>query len=117
MNSNDLSRRSFMVRTILAIFAFIGAALAAALGGFGIVPALKKREPGWSDAGAVADLVVGEPQERRFSELVTSGWQSEKQERTIWVVKKPDQSVVAYSSSCTHLGCGYRWVEAQHAGQ
>ena len=102
-----------MVRTIIAIFAFIGASLGAALGGFGIIPALKKRETGWSDAGTVAELTVGRPQERRFSELVKSGWQSEKQDRTIWIVKKPDNSVVAYSSSCTHLGCGYRWVEAQ----
>ncbi len=113
MSNNDVSRRSFMVRTIIAIFAFIGASLGAALGGFGIIPALKKREPGWSDAGTVAGLTVGQPQERRFSELVKSGWQSEKQDRTIWIVKKPDNSVVAYSSSCTHLGCGYRWVEAQ----
>jgi menaquinol-cytochrome c reductase iron-sulfur subunit len=113
MSNNDLSRRSFMVRTIIAIFAFIGASLGAALGGFGIIPALKKREPGWSDAGTVADLVAGEPQERRFSEIVKSGWQSEKQDRTIWIVKKPDNSVVAYSSSCTHLGCGYRWIAAQ----
>jgi len=113
MSNNDVSRRSFMVRTIIAIFAFIGASLGAALGGFGIIPALKKREPGWSDAGTVADLVAGQPQERRFSEIVKSGWQSEKQERTIWIVKKPDNSVVAYSSSCTHLGCGYRWIEAQ----
>ena len=52
-----------MIRTIIAIFAFIGASLGAALGGFGIVPALKKREPGWSDAGTVADLVVGRPQD------------------------------------------------------
>jgi len=113
MSNNDVSRRSFMIRTIIAIFAFIGASLGAALGGFGIIPALKTREPGWSDAGTVADLVVGQPQERRFSEVVKSGWQSEKQERTIWIVKKPDNRVVAFSSSCTHLGCGYRWVEAQ----
>ncbi len=113
MSNNDVSRRSFMVRTIIVIFAFIGASLGAALGGFGIIPALKKRETGWSDAGTVAELTVGQPQERRFSELVKSGWQSEKQDRTIWIVKKTDNSVVAYSSSCTHLGCGYRWVEAQ----
>jgi menaquinol-cytochrome c reductase iron-sulfur subunit len=113
MNNNDVSRRSFMVRTIIAIFAFIGAGLGAALGGFGIIPALAKREAGWSDAGVVADLVVGRPEERRYSELVKSGWQTEKQDRTIWIVKKTDNSVVAYSSNCTHLGCGYRWVAAQ----
>lgn len=113
MSNHDMSRRSFMVRTIIAIFAFIGAAFAAALGGFGIMPALKKREPGWSDAGTVADLAEARPQERRFSEIVKSGWQSEKQERTIWIVRKADSTLTAYASSCPHLGCGYRWVEAE----
>lgn len=106
----DVSRRNFMVRTIAGIFVFIGSALTVTLGGFGIVPALKKREPGWSDAGTVDLLSVDQPQERRFLQVVKSGWQSEKQERSVWLVKKTDGSVLAYSSSCPHLGCGYRWV-------
>ncbi len=106
----DTSRRSFMVRTIIAIFVFIGAVMAAALGGFGIIPALKKREPGWSDAGTIADLAVDQPQERRFQETVKIGWQSQRQERSVWVVKRMDGMVRVYSANCPHLGCGYRWI-------
>jgi hypothetical protein len=53
MNKQDVTRRNFMIRTIIGIFVFIGTVLAAALGGFGIIPALTKRAPGWSDAGTV----------------------------------------------------------------
>jgi menaquinol-cytochrome c reductase iron-sulfur subunit len=112
MGENDLSRRNFMIRTIIGIFVLIGAAMTAALGGFGVLPALKKKKPGWSDAGSVADLQVDQPQERRFFETVKSGWQKENVERTVWLVKKPDNSVTAYSPNCPHLGCGYRWVAA-----
>jgi len=105
----DISRRSFMVRAIVGIFVFIGAALAIPLGGFGILPALRKKDPGWSDAGTVSDLAVNEPQERRFFQLVKSGWLEEKQERSIWLVKKEDGRLVAFSPNCPHLGCGYRW--------
>ena len=110
MDGQDVTRRNFMVRTIIGIFIFIGAALAAALGGFGIIPALKKKELAWSDAGTVADLPVDQPQERRFFEVIKSGWQSEKQERFVWLLRKSDNTVIAYSPNCPHLGCGYRWI-------
>ncbi len=106
----SMNRRNFMVRTILAIFGFIGAVMTVALGGFSIIPALKKRMPGWSDAGTIDDLVADQPAERRFFETVKSGWQSEKVERSVWLVKRPDGSVQAFSASCPHLGCGYRWI-------
>ncbi len=109
MNGQSLSRRSFMVRTIVVIIAFISAAMAAVLGGFGIAPVLRKRAPEWSDAGSAADLQVNEPQVRRFFQTVKTGWQEEKAERTVWLVKRPDESVTAYSPNCPHLGCGYRW--------
>jgi menaquinol-cytochrome c reductase iron-sulfur subunit len=111
--STSMNRRSFMVRTILAIFGFIGAVMAVALSGFGIVPVLKKRKAGWSDAGTISDLAVDQPSERRFLEVVKSGWQSEKVERSVWLVKRPDGSVEVFSASCPHLGCGYRWI-AEH---
>lgn len=110
---NNVSRRNFMVRTILGVFAFISAVLGVTLGGFAIMPALKKRTPEWSDAGTIEELVIDEPRERRFFEEVKSGWQSKKQERSVWLVRKAGGEVLAYSSHCPHLGCGYRWIPAQ----
>jgi len=111
--STSMNRRNFMVRTIVAIIGFIAAVMAVALGGFSIIPVLKKRTPGWSDAGTIDDLAVDQPSERRFFETVKSGWQSEKVERSVWLVKRPDGSVQVFSASCPHLGCGYRWI-AEH---
>jgi menaquinol-cytochrome c reductase iron-sulfur subunit len=113
MSEQDVTRRNFMVRAIVGVVVFITGALAVPFGGFSILPSLKKREPGWSDAGTATDLVINEPQERRFTQIVKSGWQEEKQERSIWIVKGPDNSVTAFSPNCTHLGCGYRWFTAE----
>jgi len=113
MGDQEVTRRNFMVRAIIGIFVFIGAVLAIPLGGFGILPAFRKKATGWSDAGTVNDLMVNEPQERRFLQLVKSGWQEAKQERSVWLVKRLDKSVVAYSPNCPHLGCGYRWFVAE----
>jgi menaquinol-cytochrome c reductase iron-sulfur subunit len=112
MSDQDVSRRNFMVRAIVGIGAFISAAVAVPLAGFGILPVLRKQAPGWSDAGTSADLAVNEPQERRFFQVVRTGWQEERVERTIWLVKKQDGSVTAFSPNCPHLGCGYRWFSA-----
>ncbi|HYA87006.1 MAG TPA: ubiquinol-cytochrome c reductase iron-sulfur subunit [Nitrospirota bacterium] len=112
MSDRDITRRNFMVRTIIGIIVFISAVLAIPFGGFGILPALSKKETGWSDVGTIADLAVNEPQERRFMQLVKSGWQEEKLERSLWLVKRPDGLVTAFSPNCPHLGCGYRWFDS-----
>jgi len=109
MSEQGVSRRNFMTRTIIGIIAFIGAAITVPLAGFSILPAIRKREPGWSDAGSASDLAVNEPQERRFTQIVKNGWQEDHVERTVWLVRKTDGSIRAFSPSCPHLGCGYRW--------
>ncbi len=113
MSDQNVSRRNFMTRAIIAIAAFLGAAAAVPLAGFGILPVLRKREPGWSDTGSAAELKVNEPQERRFLSAVKTGWQEEKVERAVWLVRRPDGGVTAFSPSCPHLGCGYRWFGAE----
>jgi len=109
MSDQNVSRRNFMVKAIIGISAFIGAAVAIPLAGFGILPVLRKKEPGWSDAGTAAELAPNEPQERRFVQTVRAGWQEGRVERTVWLVKRTDGSVTAFAPNCPHLGCGYRW--------
>jgi len=109
MSDQNVTRRNFMVRAIIGIGTFISAAVAVPLAGFGILPVLRKKEPGWSDAGTSTDLAVNEPQERRFFQTVRTGWQEERVERTVWLVKKQNGTVTAFSPNCPHLGCGYRW--------
>lgn len=117
MDTLDRSRRSFMIRAIVGISLFIGAVLSVPLGGFAVFPALRRREPAWNNAGPAPDLPINTPVERRFFEMVKKGLREQKAERAAWFVKKPDGTVVAFSPSCPHLGCGYRWIEAKNEFQ
>jgi Rieske Fe-S protein len=112
MNIESEGRRNFMIRAIIGIAAFIGGVVTVPLAGFGILPVLRKKAAAWSDAGSLRDLQVNDPQERRFLETVKQGWQEEKVERAVWLVRTAEGGVRAFSPSCPHLGCGYRWFSA-----
>ncbi len=101
-----------MLKTIAAVGVLLTTAIGAPLAGFAILPTIKKKEPEWSDVGTVDDLKINQPVERRFFQTVRSGYYEEKVERTAWVLKRADDKVIAYSPSCPHLGCGYRWDES-----
>ena len=34
--------------------------------------------------------------------------------KAVWAVKQADDRVTVFSPMCTHLGCGYRWEDADH---
>jgi menaquinol-cytochrome c reductase iron-sulfur subunit len=42
------------------------------------------------------------------------GWKIMSEKSTTWVVKSPDDQVVAFGPQCTHLGCAYHWDEAKN---
>ena len=39
------------------------------------------------------------------------GWKLISEKATVWVVKRSETEVIAFSPVCTHLGCAYRWEE------
>ncbi len=69
------------------------------------------KSPDWVDAADVNTLRPGEPREVMFVRSRADGWRVVNEKATAWVVKLDPQHVVAYSPSCTHLGCAYHWDE------
>ncbi len=67
------------------------------------------KSPDWVDAADVNTLAAGEPREVVFLRSRVDGWRVLNEKATAWVVKMDPQNVVAYSPSCTHLGCAYHW--------
>ena len=110
---NEASRRNFMTKMIYGSIALISGAIAVPLAGFGVLPTFKKKEAGWSELGSFDELPTNTPVMKHFMQTVKSGYYEEKVERTIWIIKKEDKTMVAYSPSCPHLGCGYQWAEGE----
>jgi Rieske Fe-S protein len=108
------TRRRFYVGAIYAIGGVIGAALS--------VPALlyvffspkARKESEWVEAGDVTSLAPNQPVEMVFRRNRVDGWKVVSEKGTAWVVKNPDQSVAAFGSQCTHLGCAYHWEEGKN---
>jgi menaquinol-cytochrome c reductase iron-sulfur subunit len=93
----------------------LGALIAGALG----VPALlylftqpkSRSRQEWVEIGDTTKLAVDSPVEIAFRRNRADGWKVTSEKNTAWVVKRPDNTVVAFGPQCTHLGCAYHWDE------
>lgn len=98
-----LDRRHFARRTLGALGAFF----AALFGVPGIAaladPALKSVGSAWAKVASAAGLKEGVA--HRFSYEVRAGW--ERRKETGFLLRK-GETIVAFSSRCTHLGCKVR---------
>ncbi len=111
---NELSRRKFLSRAIGLIGALITA-------GFG-VPAVAyllgtTRQRGhvqtWVPLGAASKVEVGTPALFKASVERTTGWVTQTDELSVYVITDNGRDYVALSNVCTHLGCRVRWVAEQ----
>ncbi len=108
------TRRSFFIGAIYALWGSIAAALSLpALVYLFFPPKIRKAEE-WVDVGDVAKLAPDEPVEMTFRRNRIDGWKIISEKTTAWVVKFPDNHVVAFGPQCTHLGCAYHWEEGKN---
>jgi len=107
------SRRRFFVGAIYALWAAIGSALGIPALVYLFLPPKARKDDQWVDAGDVSKLAPGSPVELAFRRNRVDGWKVISEKSTAWVVKQPDNTVVAYGPQCTHLGCAYHWEDKQ----
>ncbi len=67
-----------------------------------------------ADGGSIRHLQLALPPRSPFNRKRVDGWKVTTEKATAWVVKKPDNEVVAFSPICTHLGCAYHWDDPSH---
>lgn len=104
-----MPRRAFHLAVIYILGALIGLALAIPTLIYLLVPPRTRRNSAYVDAGDIAQLTPGVPVEMSFQQSRVDGWRVVTEKRTAWVVKEPDNKVVAFGPQCTHLGCAYHW--------
>jgi len=106
------TRRSFYSAVIAGLGTVIGAALAVPAAAYLLFKPKSDRKAQWVDAAELNSLQVGKPEEVVFRRSRVDGWRVVNEKATAWVVRTDQQNVVAYSPSCTHLGCAYHWDDA-----
>lgn len=107
------NRRTFLGWLVGGIAALVGAAVGLPLAAYTVLPALKRQETTWSDAGPVSGLSPEQPKELEVVIAIKDGWQTITAKKSVWAYRRPDGAVTVYSPICTHLGCGYRWEPAE----
>jgi len=103
------TRRNFSAIAIHGIWAVIVAALGLPAIGYLLIPAKFRRKSDFVEAGDISQLSPQVPLEIAFRRNRVDGWRVVSEKSTAWVVKLPDNNVVAYAPQCTHLGCAYHW--------
>src|ERR671925_710571 len=98
-------RRSFLVRTMVAIHGAIGATLAFILGGSALAPAFTRRSDTWLRATALDNLPEGEPLPVTLRVARQDGFTQVVDRTVVYLMKTGDNQVRAMHSTCTHLGC------------
>ncbi len=106
-----MTRRGFYESSIFALAAAINIAMAVPSLAYLLLSKKAKSATGWTDASSLSALPTGTPTRVRIHRERQDAWKKSVEELTVWAVKKSDSDVVVYSPQCTHLGCGYRWVE------
>lgn len=107
------NRRSFFLAGIYGLWGVISAALALPAAFYLLLPPRTRRASEWVDAGDASRLQPGTPEEFVFRRNRVDGWKITSEKSSAWLVKTPEQKVVAYGPSCTHLGCAYHWEEGK----
>lgn len=106
------TRRRFFAWVTTVAMGIVGFGLTVPLIGYVMGPALTRRASSWSEIGPIDTLPTGKPEELEFVNTVTDGWRTASVKKVVWAVKQPAGDIVVFSPICPHLGCGFRWDEA-----
>ena len=105
------NRRNFFLALIYGLWGLIAAALGLPAAAYLLLPPRARKEPEWVEAGSLAQLQTGVPEQVVFRRNRVDGWKVSSEKTSVWVLKKADNQVLAFAPQCTHLGCGYHWDE------
>jgi menaquinol-cytochrome c reductase iron-sulfur subunit len=108
------TRRNFYVAAIYGIWAAVAAALGIPAFIYLLFPPRLPKENEWVEVGDITHMAPDSPVEMVFRRTRVDGWKIMSEKSTTWVVKSPDDQVVAFGPQCTHLGCAYHWDEAKN---
>ncbi len=115
MKSSDgpISRRQFMSTAIAALGGLISAAIGLPAIAYIIGPALQKKAENWIRLAALSKVELGTPTLFKASVELQTGWITDREEISVYVLTEDGQDYVAMSNICTHLGCRVRWIAEQ----
>ena len=110
----QLDRRSFMGLVTWAIGGIIGAGSGIPAIAYIIGPAMRKEEvQDWIRLGSATKVELGIPTLFKTKIERQTGWITDEEELSVYVLTENGRDFVAMSNICTHVGCRVRWITDQ----
>jgi len=105
-----VSRGNFMKITIAGIGGLIGLSYTIPAIAYVLGPALQKSTSEWIPLGSVSKVEVGVPTLFKTTLQTQTGWITNDEEFSAYVLTEDGQNFIVMSNICTHLGCRVRWI-------
>lgn len=110
----QMGRRSFFGTVTWLLGALIGAVYAIPAIAYLIAPALQREEENeWLSLGSTSRVELGKPTLVKTTIERQTGWITNQEELSVYVLTENGRDYVALSNICTHLGCRVRWIDDQ----
>lgn len=110
-DEKQLKREGFLKLSILGIGGFIGISLGIPAIEYVISPARQDNQAQeWIRVGSTSKVEVGTPTLFKVKIERTTGWISNEEELSVYVLTEDGRDYVVMSNICTHLGCRIRWI-------
>jgi menaquinol-cytochrome c reductase iron-sulfur subunit len=111
---NEVTRRTFLARATAAIGGVLTAGFGIPAIAYFISPAKKGEQTSrWLSLGSSSKVEIGTPTLFKTTIDRTTGWVTETEEVSFYVITENARDYEALSNVCTHLGCRVRWVTDQ----
>ena len=115
---NKVPRRDFMKLAISAIGGVIGLSWAIPAVAYVVEPALKSGQgEGWIQLGSTAKIEIGIPTLFKVNIQRQTGWVTNEEELSVYVLTQDGRDYVVMSNVCTHLSCRVSWKPEQNLFQ
>lgn len=110
MSEEELSRRRFLGGLSLLLGGLAAALIGVPLVGFLFSPLVKEPPEEWRSVGQVDDFTIGSTSEVSFTDASPLPWSGSTAQTAAWLRRTGKNEFIAYTVSCTHLGCPVRWL-------
>ncbi len=106
--SDGFSRRRFLERLSIGLSGIAAAIIGIPVVGFLLSPLFEKVPEVWRPVGSVDSFRVGTTTAVIFKNASPLPWAGVTANSAAWLRRESEQSFVAFSINCTHLGCPVR---------
>ncbi len=103
-------RRSFLLKILWGVSAFVGLLLAIPIFGAIFEPLFRKVPVAWRNVGNVNDFEIGKTVLVKFMDASPLPWAGVTAQTASWLRRISQDDFIAFSVNCAHLGCPVRWI-------